>query len=267
MIKLFDSHAHYDDDRFAEEFEGGTDGAILAAHDLGICGIINVGAGVQTSKNSVALSEKYDFIKAAAGIHPHDAQFVEKGSEKEALDEIEKLLRHRNTVALGEIGLDYHYDDTDERVQKEFFDAQLSMAEKAGLPVIIHDRDAHGDVFDMIQAHKNVTGVFHSYSGSAEMARQLVNMGWYISFSGPITYKNAVKVREAAAICPRDRVLVETDAPYLPPVPHRGKLNYSGYLHFTAEALASAMGLTLEEVSRYTVENTCRLFGLSQTKF
>lgn len=267
MIKLFDSHAHYDDDRFAEEFEGGTDGAILAARESGICGIINVGAGVETSRNSVALSEKYDFIKAAAGIHPHDAQFVEKGKEKEALDEIERLLAHPNTVALGEIGLDYHYDDTDERIQKEFFDAQLSMAERLKLPVIIHDRDAHGDVFDMISAHKNVTGVFHSYSGSAEMARQLVNMGWYISFSGPITYKNAVKVREAASVVPKDRVLVETDAPYLPPVPHRGKLNYSGYLHFTAEALAGAMGLSLEEVSCCTVENTCRLFGLNQKSF
>jgi len=263
MVTLFDSHAHYDDDRFAEEFEGGTDGAILAARELGICGIINVGAGVETSRNSIALSEKYPFIKAAAGIHPHDAQHVEKGKEAEALAEIERLLSHPNAVALGEIGLDYHYDDTDERCQKEFFDAQLSMAEKIGLPVIIHDRDAHGDVFDMISAHKNVTGVFHSYSGSAEMARQLINMGWYISFSGPITYKNAVKVREAAAVCPKDRVLLETDAPYLPPVPHRGELNYSGYLPFTAQALADAMGLSLEEVAARTVENTCRLFGIT----
>jgi len=263
MMRLFDSHAHYDDERFAEEFEGGTDGAILKARESGICGIINVGAGVQTSRNSVALSEKYSFIKAAVGIHPHDAQHVIKGEENSALDEIERLLAHPNAVALGEIGLDYHYDDTDAGCQKAFFDAQLSLAESQKVPVIIHDRDAHGDVFDMISCHRNVTGVFHSYSGSAEMARQLVNMGWYLSFSGPITYKNAVKVREAASAVPKDRVLVETDAPYLPPVPHRGKLNYSGYLHFTAEALAGAMGVSSDEISELTVENTCRLFRIA----
>lgn len=263
MVPLFDSHAHYDDERFAAEFEGGTDGAILKARESGICGIINVGSGIQTSKNSIALSEKYSFIKAAAGIHPSDAQRVAKGEENAALDEIERLLSHPNAVALGEIGLDYHYDDTDGTCQKNFFDAQLSLAEKCRLPVIIHDRDAHGDVFDMISCHKDVFGVFHSYSGSAEMARQLVNLGWYISFSGPITYKNAVKVREAAAIVPKDRVLVETDSPYLPPVPHRGKLNYSGYLHYTAEALAGVMGVSMDEVSALTVENTCRLFGIA----
>lgn len=263
MITLFDSHAHYDDERFASEFEGGTDGAIRAAYESGICGIINVGSNIRTSRNSIALSEKYSFIKAAAGIHPSDAQHIVRGEENAALDEIERLLSHPNTVALGEIGLDYHYDDTDETCQKNFFDAQLSLAEKRNVPVIIHDRDAHGDVFDMISCHRNVSGVFHSYSGSAEMARQLVNRGWYLSFSGPITYKNAVKVREAAAIVPKDRVLVETDSPYLPPVPHRGKINYSGYLHFTAEALAGVMGISMEEVSALTVENTCRLFRMT----
>ncbi|MBE6598986.1 MAG: TatD family deoxyribonuclease [Ruminococcaceae bacterium] len=264
MIQLFDSHAHYDDSRFAREFEGGGDGAILKAREEGVIGIINVGSSLKNSRNSVALSEKYSFIKAAAGLHPHDAQFIEKGMEAAALDEIMSLLRHPNTVALGEIGLDYHYDDTDEGVQKKFFDAQLSMAEETKMPVIIHDRDAHGDIFDMISCHKNVTGVFHSFSGSAEMARQLINKGWYISFSGPITYKNAVKVREAASVCPRDRVLVETDAPYLPPVPHRGEINYSGYLHYTAEGLASAMNLTIEEIAAQTIENTCRLFGITE---
>lgn len=263
MTTLFDSHAHYDDARFEAEFEGGTDGAIRAARESGICGIINVGANVETSRNSIALSEKYGFIKAAAGIHPSDAQRIEKGMENRALDEIERLLAHPNAVALGEIGLDYHYDDTDADCQKKFFDAQLSLAEKCGLPVIIHDREAHGDAFDLISCHKNVTGVFHSYSGSAEMARQLVNMGWYLSFSGPLTYKNSVKVREAAAIAPDDRVLLETDAPYLPPVPHRGKLNYSGYLHFTAEALAEIRGISADEISALTVQNTCRLFGIS----
>ncbi len=262
MTELFDSHAHYDDTRFAEEFEGGIDGAIQKAHSEGIVGIINVGSSLQTSRNSVALSEKYGFIKAAAGIHPHDAQAIKKGREKAVLDEIRALLRHPNTVALGEIGLDYHYDDTDAACQKAFFDAQLSIAEETGMPVIIHDRDAHGDVFDMIRAHRNVTGVFHSFSGHAEMARQLINLGWYISFSGPITYKNAVKVREAASVCPTDRVLVETDAPYLPPVPHRGEINYSGYLHYTAEGLAAAMNLSLEEIARHTAENTCRLFNI-----
>ncbi len=267
MIPLFDSHAHYDDSRFAEEFPGGGDGAILKAREEGIVGILNVGSSLKNSRNSVALSEKYSFIKAAAGLHPYDAQYIEKGQENAALDEIRRLLRHPNTVALGEIGLDYHYDNTDEACQMAFFDAQLSIAEEVKMPVIIHDRDAHGDVFDMIRSHKNVTGVFHSYSGSAEMARQLIDMGWYLSFSGPITYKNAVKVREAASVCPMDRVLVETDAPYLPPVPHRGEINYSGYLHYTAAGLAAAMNLSIEEIACHTLENTCRLFNIDRSLF
>ncbi len=261
-IALFDAHAHYDDERFGCEWDGGGDGAILAAREAGICGIINVGSNVQTSKNSVALATRYDFIRAAVGIHPSDAQRIPKGEEAAALSEIERLLKHSRVVALGEIGLDYHYDDTDKAVQQAFFDAELSLAEKARIPVIIHDRDAHGDIFDTLCRHREAFGVIHSYSGSAEMARQLVNMGWYLSFSGPLTYKNAVKVRESAAAVPRNRVLVETDAPYLPPVPHRGKINYSGYLHHTAEALAAVWKISLAECAAITIENTRRLFRI-----
>lgn len=263
MTDYFDSHAHYDDPRFEQEFEGGTDGALLAAKANGVGTIVNVGANVQSSRASVRLAEKYVFVYAAVGIHPSDAQQVEAGRETKVLDEIFRLLYHEKAVALGEIGLDYHYDDTDKERQKLFFDAQLSLAESAKRPVIIHDRDAHGDVFDLLTCHPNAFGVLHSYSGSAEMAKQLLSKGWYLSFSGPVTYKNAEKVREAARVVPKDRLLIETDAPYLPPVPYRGKINYSGYLPYTAKALADARGESVEEVAGETAENARRLFSIA----
>ena len=178
------------------------------------------------------------------------------------LDEIRTLCTHEKVVALGEIGLDYYWDDSQKDRQKSILDAQLSMAEELDLPVIIHDREAHGDTMDVLRAHPNVRGVLHSFSGSAEMARQLLKNGWYISFSGPITYKNARSLREVAASVPLDRILIETDAPYLPPEPHRGKINFSGYLPFTAKAVADVKECPLEEIARQTTENAKALFGL-----
>ncbi len=262
MAKLFDSHAHYDDRRFAEEFEGGTTAAIEKAHAEGVCGIINVGSNLASSKRSIELASKYDYIYATVGIHPYDAQLISKDNIKASLDEVEALLSKPKVCALGEIGLDYHYDPLIKDIQMEFFDSQLSIAEKAHMPVVVHSRDAAGDTFDVIKNHPRSFGVLHSYSGSAEMAKQLCELGWYISFSGPITYKNAAKVKEAAAVVPKDRILIETDSPYLPPTPHRGKLNYSGYMKFTCEALAEIRGVDYDEIAEITKNNACRLFGL-----
>ncbi len=263
MLGLFDSHAHYDDERFVEEFEGGTDGAIEKAVSEGVVGIINVGSNIETSENSIALAEKYSFIYAVVGIHPSDAQRLPSDKIESALYRVEELAKHEKVVAIGEIGLDYHYDYLDKERQAYFFDAQMQIARRVGLPVVIHTRDAFGDTLDILNRHPDVTGVMHSYSGSAESARQLCEKGWYISFSGPVTYKNANKVKEAAAVVPSDKILIETDCPYLPPVPHRGELNYSGYMKFTCEAVANIRGISIEDAARITRENACRFFNIS----
>ena len=262
-MKLFDSHAHYNDERFEVEYPGGREKAIEDARTAGVQYILNAGTNPETTSASLALAEQYPFFYASAGIHPSDSLQIPDATLSNALDDIQRLAAHKKCVAIGEIGLDYHWDPDGKERQSSLFDAQLSMAEELRLPVIVHDRDAHGDCFDIVRAHPNVCGVFHSYSASAEMARQLVNLGWYISFSGPLTYKNAPKVREAAAAVPIDRLLIETDAPYLPPVPHRGEINYSGYLPFTTVALAQIIGLSAEETAAQTLQNACTLFRIS----
>lgn len=263
-MRLFDSHAHYDDLRFEKEFPGGLSGALQLARESGVDKIVNIGSSLLHSQQSVALTEKYDFIYAAVGIHPSDAQEIPINERDAVLAEIESLAAHKKVRAIGEIGYDYHWEGTDKDCQTYFFEKQLALAEKLGLPVIIHSRDADGDTFNMLRSYPNVWGVLHSYSGSAEMARQLCNMGWYISFSGPVTYKNANKVKESAAIVPEDRIMIETDCPYLPPVPHRGKINYSGYLHFTCEAVAAIRGKSPDEMANITYRNACRFFEIDK---
>jgi len=261
-MEFFDSHAHYYDARFEEEYPGGREKAITDAAAAGVRFILNSGTNPETTTAALALAERYSFSYASSGIHPSDSLQISDVALPGALNQIRRLAAHEKCVAIGEIGLDYHWDPDGKVRQSSLFDAQLSIAEELHLPVIVHDRDAHGDCFDIVRAHPNVCGVFHSYSASAEMARQLVNMGWYISFSGPITYKNAHKVREAAAIVPTDRLLVETDAPYLPPVPHRGEINFSGYLPFTVAALAQTIGLSEEETAAITLQNARTLFRI-----
>ena len=263
MLRLFDSHAHYDDNRFEEEFEGGTRGALETVYNEGICGVLNVGANLDSSANSVRLAAEFAHVWAAVGVHPSDAQRLGMDRLNEAIDTIRNLAAQNKVVAVGEIGLDYHYDEIDKDCQSAYFAAQMELARELKLPVIIHTRDAMGDTLDLLARYPDVTGVMHSYSGSAEVARQLCDKGWYISFSGPVTYKNAAKVKEAAAIVPEDRILVETDSPYLPPVPHRGKMNYSGYMHYTLEAVADIRQKTPEDMAAITVANTCRLFGIT----
>lgn len=263
-MKLFDSHAHYYDERFEEEVDGGAD-AVLSSVFLGEVGkIVNVGTCNENSQKCIDQAARYGGMYAAVGIHPSDCRFY-TDVERE-LEILEQTLENREVkkiVALGEIGLDYHYENTDKAKQAAFFEAQLEMAERLDLPVIIHDREAHGDCMDIIRRHRGVRGVFHSFSGSAEMAKELVRLGWYISFSGVVTFKNAAKVKEAAAAVPLDRLMIETDCPYLAPHPHRGEINHSGLICLTCEALAQIHGMEIDEMADITYRNACNFFGIN----
>ncbi|MBQ9801693.1 MAG: TatD family hydrolase [Clostridia bacterium] len=262
MEPMFDSHAHYYDARFARE-TGGSEALLRELFRADVCGIVNIGTDPENSRLVVAEAAKWPHMYATVGIHPGDGQRLPDIDA--ALLEIEAMLpdaREKKIVAIGEIGLDYHYDDTDREKQLYFLEKQLQMAEKWALPVVIHDREAHGDCFDAVCRHPQLTGVFHSYSGSAEMAKDLVRRGWYISFSGTVTFKNAPKVREAVAAVPLDRLLMETDCPYLAPHPHRGKMNHSGLMRYTAEAMAEVKGITADAMICQTRENALRLFDI-----
>ena len=261
-MKYFDSHAHYWDDAFKQNGES-VDQLIDALLSRDVAGIVNVGTSPETSRQAREQAEKHPGMEYAAGIHPTDAQGLAE-TMSEALDGIRILFKRdgKRPVALGEIGLDYHYDETDREKQIAYFDAQLSLAEELNVPVIVHDRDAHADVFDAILRHPRVGGVMHSFSGSPEMAVDYARRGWYISFSGTVSFKNARKVTEAAALVPGDLILIETDAPYLTPHPFRGQRNHSGFLEYTNAALAAARGVSPEETAALTLENAKRLFGL-----
>lgn len=258
--KLFDSHAHYFDERFEDLAD-----KILTEEVFGknVGKVINVGTNNKNNLTCLMQAKKYENMYVALGIHPDDCQYCEKSPEEEVA-ELERLITSEResgkVVAIGEIGYDFHYDGFDKDKQREFFELQMKLAEKLSLPVCIHDREAHGPCFDMALAYPGVKGVFHSYSGSAEMARELVKRGWYISFSGVLTFKNAERVREVAASVPLKNILIETDAPYLAPHPFRGKLNHSGLTEYTAATLAEVKGITPDEAARITYENAERLF-------
>ncbi len=260
----FDSHAHYYDRRFKSEFDGGADALLHRLFSESICGIINIGDSIQNSKKCIAQAARYDKMYVAAGIHPSCAG--EEGTVDEGrialcdlLDEAEK----NKIVAVGEIGFDYHYDDTDRVTQRAFFEMQMRVAEMYGLPVVIHDREAHGDCLDIVCKYPKVRGVFHSYSGSAEMAADLIRRGWMISFSGVVTFKNAERVRAVAASVPMDKIFIETDCPYLAPHPHRGGCNHSGLLSYTAQTIGELHGLSGEEVAKITAKNAAEFFGIT----
>lgn len=262
MSGLFDTHAHYFDNRFSEEGVD-VDALLKDIFDGGVEYIINVGTNNDNSLLATEQAKKYGGMYAAAGIHPSDCYYLDDiDAEMKRLCDLLDHAKENKIVAIGEIGFDYHWEETDKVKQKEYFSRQMEEAKKRGLPVIIHDRDAHGDCFDMIRAYPDVTGVMHSFSGSAESARELVKRGWYISFSGTLTFKNAARVREAAAAVPPERILIETDCPYLAPHPHRGEINHSGYIRFTAEAVADVFGISFDEAVRLTSENAKRLFKI-----
>lgn len=255
---LFDTHAHLDDDRFDKD----RDEVISQCKQDGVKLILNAGSNIETSVKAIALSKKYEFIYAAVGVHPHDAAEM----DEETAGVLAALAGNRKVRAIGEIGLDYHYDLSPRDVQKQRFIEQIDLARQLKLPIIVHDREAHGDVMDIFKKTriKEVGGVLHSFSGSAEMALECIKLGLYISISGPVTFENARKTVEAVKQVPLDMLLIETDSPYLTPVPHRGKRNYPGYVRFVAEKIAEIKGISFEEVARQTLENGKRLFGIEE---
>ena len=269
MMRIFDTHAHYFDARFEREAEGGADAILREIMPDPVCRAVNVGTNCQNARLAIAQAARYEGMYAAIGIHPEDCHYITDPDA--ALEELRALLgtpesRQRDKlVALGEIGLDYHWQEydgipMDKARQAYFFDAQMRIARELSLPVVIHDREAHGDCFETVLRYPDVRGVFHSYSGSADMARELVRRGWYISFSGTLTFKNASRVREAALAVPRDRLLIETDAPYLAPHPLRGHLNHSGLLVHTLGVLAELWQTTPENAAEITFENAEKFF-------
>lgn len=256
-MEIIDTHAHYDDSRFDDN----RDELIADVLNIGyIRNIINAGCNIKSSRAGLELSKKYPQFYFTAGIHPHDSGKIT--DRERTLFELEGLVREEKCVALGEIGLDYHYDFSDRESQMNWFEWQMQLAQRLKMPVAIHDREAHGDCMDMVRKYPDVIGEFHSFSGSAEMAKELVKRGWYISFSGVITFKNASKILEALKAVPLDRIMIETDAPYLAPVPKRGKDNNSAYMKYTAQAAADVLGIDVEEFCYATTENAKRLFGI-----
>ena len=253
---LFDSHSHLDDEAFdSDRYE-----IIENLKRNGISEFINVGSSIKTSEFSVKLAKKYPFIYAAAGVHPSECSDM---TEKD-IETLKQLLSEEKCVALGEIGLDYHYDEPPKDVQRYWFEKQCSLAKELDMPVIIHDREAHEECFEIVKKYGN-KGVFHCYSASADMAKCLVGIGFYISFTGVLTFKNAKKAAEAAAAVPLDRLLVETDCPYMSPEPLRGTRNEPKNVYYTATKLAEIKNVSFEEISRITAENTRTLFKIGGT--
>ncbi len=252
---LFDTHAHMDDHAFDEDRQ-----ALLESFpSQGIALLMNPGCSLETSRHAVEEARQYDYIYAAVGSHPDAALEV----DDQVLETYRQLCRENPKVrAIGEIGLDYHYEDVPRALQQKAFRAQLALAQELDLPVIIHDREAHEDCLRILEDFPQVRGVFHCYSGSAEMARQLTAKGWYVGFTGVLTFKNARKALEAAAVVPIDRIVLETDCPYMSPEPFRGKRNDPGRIYRMAETLAQVRGLSVEEIEKITLENGKRLYRI-----
>ena len=254
-MPIFDTHAHYDDSRF----DGDRDAVLAALPEAGVELVLDPGCDLPSSRAAAALAERYSHVYAAAGIHPENCA----GFQDADLAALRQLLAQPKVAAIGEIGLDYYWAENPPRdFQQMVFRKQLALAEELDLPVIVHDREAHGDSLSIIREFPAVTGVFHCFSGSPEMAEELLKRGWYLGFDGPITYKNARRAPEVAAITPLERMVVETDAPYLSPVPVRGRRNDSRYLPHVIAKLAEWKGVTPEEMTRITCENGKRLFRL-----
>lgn len=254
-MTLFDTHAHYDD----AAFDGDRDALLMSMHQQGVALIVNPGCTVESSRHAVSLAARHDHVYAAVGIHPENCGGWSEGD----VTQIAALTKEKKVVAIGEIGLDYYWAENPPREEQQAaFRRQLALALELDLPVIVHDRDAHGDSLAIIREFPGLRGVFHCYSGSPEMAEELLKQGWYLGFDGPVTYKNARRAPEVAAVTPLERILLETDAPYLSPVPHRGKRNQSDYLSLVAEKLAEWKGVAPETLAAAALENGKRLFQI-----
>ena len=252
---LFDTHAHMDDHAFDADRTQLLEG--LPNQQIAL--LMNPGCSLESSRNASKLSQEYDYIYAAAGSHPDVADEVNEA----VLEEYRTLCKLNPKIkAIGEIGLDYHYEDIPREVQKEAFRAQMALARELNLPVIVHEREAHEDGLRIVDEFPTVKGVFHCYSGSLEMAKELIKRGWYIGFTGVLTFKNARKALEVASAIPLERIVIETDCPYMAPVPFRGKRNDPGYLCYMAEKLAQIRGLSVEEIGHITAENGKRLYRI-----
>lgn len=253
---LFDTHAHLDDKRFDDD----RDELIRGLPERGVSRVITPGIDVDSSKKCVDLADKYDIVYAGVGIHPHEASKLEDNY----LDQLRTMAQNKKVVAIGEIGLDYYYDFSPRDIQKQRFIEQIELAAELKLPIIIHNRDSHEDMLNILREHKDLIngGVMHCFSGSWEMAKIVLDLGLYISLAGPVTFKNAKKPVEVAKNVPLDRLLIETDSPYLTPVPYRGKRNDPGHVSLVAQKIAEIRGITAEEVGRITTENALNLFKI-----
>ena len=250
----FDTHAHYD----SSKFDADRDAVLRALPESGVTLVVDPGDNAERSRRAVELAQQYPHVYAAVGWHPEEAENWDENS----LPAIRELAKQPKVCAIGEVGLDYYWDTTYRERQKEMFRAQIELALELDLPVIVHDREAHGDSLEIVRDYPALRGVFHCFSGSVEMARELLRRGWYLGFDGPITYKNAVKALDVIAACPADRMLLETDSPYLAPVPNRGKRNDSRNLPYIAARIAEIKGMTTDQVAEVTLKNGKQLFGI-----
>jgi TatD DNase family protein len=256
-MPLIDSHAHLD----FPQFDGDRDAVIARARQAGLVAIINAGTSLESSRAAVALADQNDFVYATVGIHPHDAKSV----NRTVLKELRALASYPKVVAIGEIGLDYYRDRSPRPAQRRAFADQLALAAELGLPVMIHSRDAHDDALDMLRDWTSATkeiGVLHSYAAGPERLDEVLEMGFYIGISGPVTFKKAERLREVAAKVPLNRLLIETDCPYLTPEPHRGKRNEPAYVRYVAQTVAHVRNVTPRKIGLATTDNTRRLFGI-----
>ena len=251
---IFDTHAHYD----APQFDPDRDELLSSLPSKGVGLVLDPGCDEASSKMAVDLAGRFPFLYAAVGWHPEDWESWSSSS----MGVLRDLVRREKVAAIGEIGLDYYWDSDHKALQKEMFERQINLALKEDLPVIVHDREAHGDALEMVSRYEGLRGVFHCFSGSAEMAAELVRRGWYLGFDGPVTYKNNKKAAQVLAVTPPDRILVETDSPYMAPHPVRGRRNDSGNLTWVIEKIAEIKGMTAAEAERLTWENGCRLFRI-----
>ena len=253
MNNIFDSHAHYTDKAFNDDREN----MLGSLKESGICGVINCGADLESSEKSMTLSREYDYIYFACGIHPEEVD----GLPENYIDILRQMAKDEKCIAIGEIGLDYYWRQDNKDLQKKVFEEQILLAKELDLPIIVHDREAHEDTLNILKKHKP-KGVLHCFSGSVETAKEVLKLGMYIGLGGAVTFKNAKKPVEVAEMLPLDRLLLETDCPYMAPVPMRGKRNNSAYIQYVAEKIGEIKGLHPQEITDKATENTKKLFGI-----
>lgn len=255
-VKIFDTHAHYDD----EAFDEGREELIKAVHEAGVYKIVDIACSMETSKKMPEFINDYDFMYGTVGVHPDDIYNLTDSD----MDELKELSKNEKIIAIGEIGLDYHYDDIDKELQKKWFEVQLELARELKLPISIHSRDAAKDTLDIMKAlhGEDIGGVMHCFGYGVEVAKQYLDMGYYIGVGGVVTFKNGRKLKEVVEYAPLDRIVIETDCPYLSPVPFRGKRNDSGNLTYVVEEIARLKGVDVDEVYEVTYENAHKMYRI-----